>query len=112
MDTARFLTARLGPDFGSEGKIMSLRAILIFLIAPTIVASVHAQSIATLKGHKHTITALAWSPDGKTLASGAKDETVILWNVADKTPRATLGGHKDMVITVRFSPDSRTLASV
>ena len=63
-------------------------------------AAAHSQVIATLKGHKHTITSLAWAPDGKTLASGAKDETVILWDLADMKPRATLGGHKDMVITV------------
>src|SRR5262245_5384213 len=74
--------------------------------------SAHGQTLATLKGHKHTITCLAWAPDARTIASGSKDETVILWDVAQKKPRATLGGHKDMVITVRFSPDSKTLASV
>jgi Coproporphyrinogen III oxidase/WD domain, G-beta repeat len=46
-------------------------AMLLFLCA----VPARAQSIATLKGHKHTITGLAWSPDGKALASGAKDET-------------------------------------
>ena len=75
-------------------------------------ATAHAQTVATLKGHKHTITSIAFAPDGKTLASGSKDETVILWDLADKKPRATLGGHKDMVITVRFSPDSKAVASV
>src|SRR5438034_1127360 len=73
------------------------------------VSSGHAQTIATLKAHQHTITSLAWSPDGKTVASGSKDETVLLWDLDKKTPRAKLGGHKDMVITVRFAPDSKTV---
>src|SRR5579862_9115145 len=83
--------------------------LLLFLVLPL---PAHAQTIATLKGHKHTITCLTYSPDGKTLASGSKDETVILWDIEPRKPRATLGGHKDMVITVRFSPDSKILASV
>jgi WD40 repeat protein len=76
------------------------------------IAPAAAQTIATLKTHKHTITSLAYAPDGKSLASGSKDQTVILWDLAGMKPRATLAGHKDMVITVRFSPDSKTVASV
>src|SRR5262245_28409869 len=69
------------------------------------------QSVATLKGHKHTITCLAYAPEGKTLASGAKDGVVILWDVAGGVRRATLTGHKDMVTAVAFAPDGKTLAS-
>src|SRR6516162_7958834 len=69
------------------------------------------QVAATLKGHKHTITCLAFSSDGKTLASGSKDGTVILWDVQTGKARATLAGHEDMVIRVAFSPDGKTLAS-
>src|SRR5262245_19448436 len=39
---------------------------------------------ATLKGHKHTITCLAFSREGNLLASGSKDGTAILWDVATK----------------------------
>jgi eukaryotic-like serine/threonine-protein kinase len=41
-----------------------------------------AQNTATLKGHKHTITCLAYASDGKTLASGGKDGAVLLWNLS------------------------------
>ena len=84
-------------------------AVIVMLVG---IAPAAAQTIATLEGHKHTITSLAYAPGGKTLASGSKDQTVILWDLAGKKPRATLGGHKEMVVTVRFSPDSKTVASV
>src|SRR5690242_5973048 len=40
-----------------------------------------AQTMPTLKGHKNTITCLAFSRDGKMLASGAKDGAAILWDI-------------------------------
>ncbi len=73
----------------------------------------------TLAGHAFSITALAFSPDGKTLASatgswlpdGAPGE-IKLWDVAAGTERATLGRLPVMVLALAFSPDGKTLASV
>jgi WD40 repeat protein len=42
---------------------------------------------ATLTGHRKTVTSLALSADGKTLASGSLDTTVLLWDVADRLTR-------------------------
>src|SRR5262245_41060783 len=72
---------------------------------------VRGQAIATLRAHKHTITSLAFTADGKMLASGGKDGVVILWDVAGRKLRARLPGHKDMVSAIAFAPGGKTLAS-
>ena len=61
---------------------------------------------------KHAdIRALAFTQDGKTLASGSEDKTVILWNTQNGAKRATLRGHEGWVTTVAFSVDGKTIVS-
>src|SRR3954470_3324735 len=65
----------------------------------------------TLAGHKGTLSCLAFSRDGNLLASGAKDGTLIVWDVAARKPLVTLPGHKDMIVGIVFSPDGKTVAA-
>jgi WD40 repeat protein len=67
--------------------------------------------VVTLEGHTSSVFALAFSPDGKALASGSKDRTVKLWEVATGKNTASLVGHTSAVEAVAFSPDGKTLAS-
>jgi WD40 repeat protein len=66
---------------------------------------------AVLQGHTYWIGSLAFSGDGKTLASGSADQTVRLWDLATGQQRALLKGHTGIVHSVAFSPDGKTLAS-
>ena len=65
----------------------------------------------TLKADGDTISHLAFSPDGKTLASALGDGTIKLWEPATGKLKATLRGHLGKVFTVAFSPDGKILAS-
>jgi WD40 repeat protein/serine/threonine protein kinase len=71
----------------------------------------HRQLSATLRGHEDWVYQVAFSPDGKTLATASKDRTVRLWDVETRKSLAVLRGHRDEVNAVAFSPCGSFLAT-
>ena len=63
------------------------------------------KSLATLLGHEWSVLSLAYSPDGKTLASGGLDERIRIWDVATWKEVGTWKSHTGPVNSVVFSPD-------
>lgn|GEM_PF-570360 len=64
-----------------------------------------------LEGHTEPVGAIAFSPDGATLASGGYDRTVILWKPETGKKLAALEGHQNWVTALAFSKDGTLLAS-
>ncbi|MFO0808342.1 MAG: protein kinase [Gemmataceae bacterium] len=68
-------------------------------------------AIAELIGHRAEVWAVAYSPDGRTIATGSEDHTVKVWDAATGLELLTLRGHSARVSSVAFSPDGTLLVS-
>ena len=67
--------------------------------------------VALLIGHTGELNSVAFSPDGKTIATSSDDKTARLWSATTGEHIATLTGHTNDVKGVAFSPDGNTIAT-
>ncbi|MBL7809120.1 MAG: hypothetical protein JNN28_14970 [Saprospiraceae bacterium] len=65
----------------------------------------------TLAGHNYYINCGAFSPNGKWLATGSEDRTVIIWDIETQRALFTLTGADDYITSVAFSSNGKWLAT-
>jgi len=69
--------------------------------------------VAKLEGHHDAVRSVAFSPDGRRLATGADcaDPAIRIWDVVERVCLRELPGHTDVVYDLKFAPDGRSLFS-
>ena len=94
----------------NSGRQRALALGFVLLVA----AGSHAQEpeLVVQTGHSGWVFSVAFSPDGKLLASGSGDQTVKIWDVATGTELRSLRGHTYNVEAVVFSRDGKLLVSL
>ena len=80
-------------------------------VGPTPTPAPYGTNFATFQAHNNIVLNMAYSPDGKTLATASEDGTVKLWDTSNNQLKATLAGHTGPVRAIAFAPNGKYLVS-
>ncbi len=80
-------------------------------LPPATQTTINHQHGIIFTGHLASVNALAWSPDGKLIASASDDTFVQVFEAATGTRRLIYRGHSEEVAAVAWSPDGKLIAS-
>ena len=67
--------------------------------------------VRTFWGHGEAVKSLAYSPDGKSFASGDSDGIIKIWSIESGKELHTLSGHSDLIHSIAYSPDGKHIVS-
>jgi WD40 repeat protein len=116
--TARLLAGQAAASIGSDPRTALRLAEAALHLRPGVeTRSALAQLVrdtrytGTLEGHTESVSALAYAPDGRTLATASWDHSVLLWDLTGPRPQRTGPPlrHDSTVTALAFAPDGRTL---
>jgi len=85
-------------------------AVLVSHVSTTVGQSAAVEPLV-FKGHTNSVLTVAFSPDGKALATAGMDKSVKLWDPRTGESIAVLNGHRCIVKSLAFTPDGKTLIS-
>ncbi len=114
---SRQFAAQSSALLDTNTDLASLLAIHAYRTSPTREATESLYAVADvplehrLPGPVKGVTAATFSPDGKTLATGSPDRTILLWNSSTGEKKKPLTGRTGLVSSVAYSPDGKQLAA-
>ncbi|KAF6035046.1 nle1 [Bugula neritina] len=106
------VTSTLADSLDKE-KLDASEKVLDIIYQPQAVFKVRAvtRCTSTIEGHAEAVISVAFSPDGRYLASGSGDTTVRFWDLQTETPHHTCKGHSHWILCIAWSPNGLRLAS-